>query len=239
MKINRNKHTLPIYYQIKEFLKEKIENEEYKVGDFIPSEIDLSNEFNVNRTTIVRALDQLVKDGYISKKKGQRTVVINNKLQRSFKNILTDSDSFLSNNIKNYTLSNSLYSNELPSRYATLLNVNEGYKAIVVETEISSNDRTIGLLQNLIKNDIILPKNIDEIDLDLRETLEKYNDIDIVKKKEIVNIITAPKDILSMKKGSLIVRFTRIYYTDKNIPISCTNAFINPLDYEYSMEMNV
>ena len=239
MKLNRNKAAAPMYYQIKEYIKEKIENEEYKIGDFIPSEINLKNQFNVSRATITKALDELLKDGYIAKEKGKGTVVINNKFQRSFKNILTHSDKFLSSNIKDYHLSSSIYSSELPSHYAAILDVNKGYKAIIVETEISSEGRNIGLIQTIIRNEIILPKNIGEIDLDLRETLEKYNDIDIFKKKDIIKIITAPKDILSIKKGSLIVKFTRIYYTDKNTPISCTNAFINPLDYMYFVEMKI
>lgn len=239
MKLNRNKDSSPIYYQIKEYIKEKIENGEYKIGDFIPSELKLKDQFNVSRATITKALDELLKEGYISKEKGRGTIVINNKFQKNFKNILTHSDSFLSSNIRDYTLSTSIYSSKLPSRHAAILDVYEGYEAKIVETEISSKDRTVAFLQTIIKNDIILPKKIDKSDLDLRETFEKYNDIEIVKKKEIVNIFTALEDFLLIKKGSLIVRFIRIYYTCKNIPISFTVAFINPLDYTYSMEMEV
>jgi GntR family transcriptional regulator len=239
MQLNRNKDSSPMYYQIKEYIKEKIEIGEYKIGDFIPSEINLKDQFNVSRATITKALDELLKEGYISKEKGKGTVVINNISQATFKKLLTHSDSFLSGNIKDYTLSNYLYSSKLPSSYSTILDVDEGYEAKIVETEIYSKDITVALLQTIIKNDIILPKKIDKSDLDLRETFEKYNDIDIVKKKEKVYVFTAPEDILSMKKGSLIVKFTRIYYTDKDIPISFTNAFINPLDYEYSVEMGV
>lgn len=69
---------VPIYLQIANYLKRKILNGEWPVGTKLPSQRTLAREFNVNRSTIVTALDELAADGLIESKVGSGTRVVNN-----------------------------------------------------------------------------------------------------------------------------------------------------------------
>ncbi|WP_251027070.1 MULTISPECIES: PLP-dependent aminotransferase family protein [unclassified Bacillus (in: firmicutes)] len=74
-----NKSSLiPLHQQIYEFMKRKIINGEWTVGTKIPTQRDLAKNFNVNRSTIVYALDELSADGLIESKVGKGTFVVNN-----------------------------------------------------------------------------------------------------------------------------------------------------------------
>lgn len=68
----------PKYLQIIDYMKEKIGKGEWAVGCRIPSQRDLAKQFNVNRSTVITALEELMADGLLEGKAGVGTVVINN-----------------------------------------------------------------------------------------------------------------------------------------------------------------
>lgn len=68
--------TEPKYISVQNFLKEQIQQKKVAVGDFLPSENELCKKFSITRTTARRALDELLKEGFIEKKKGKGSRVI-------------------------------------------------------------------------------------------------------------------------------------------------------------------
>ncbi|MFZ5899560.1 MAG: PLP-dependent aminotransferase family protein [Bacillota bacterium] len=68
----------PLYIQIKQYIKEKIENGEWTPGSKIPPQRVLAKSFGVNRSTVVLAMDELMAEGLIEGKSGSGTRVINN-----------------------------------------------------------------------------------------------------------------------------------------------------------------
>lgn len=69
---------VPLHQQISDYVKRKILNGEWTVGTKIPPQRNLAKLFEVNRSTIVTALDELAADGLIESKVGSGTRVINN-----------------------------------------------------------------------------------------------------------------------------------------------------------------
>lgn len=65
----------PVYAKIQEDLWRKIESGVYKIGDLIPSEPRLAEQYSVSRGTARRALDELARQGYVVKKPGKGTFV--------------------------------------------------------------------------------------------------------------------------------------------------------------------
>ena len=64
---------IPLYYQLKELLKEQIEKGEIKSGDKLPSEAEMIRKYKIGRLTIREALAQLVNEGYLEKQQGKGT----------------------------------------------------------------------------------------------------------------------------------------------------------------------
>ena len=65
----------PLYHQIFSLLRDKIYDGQYPGGSFIPSEQELSAQFNVSRITAKRALDDLAADGLVVREQGRGTRV--------------------------------------------------------------------------------------------------------------------------------------------------------------------
>lgn len=66
---------LPQYRKLQHLLKKQILTGIYQEGDLLPSENDLSLHHKITRATVRQALAELVREGYIRKKKGKGSIV--------------------------------------------------------------------------------------------------------------------------------------------------------------------
>jgi GntR family transcriptional regulator len=66
---------IPKYYQLKEIIRDMIENDELGVGQVIPPESTLSEEYGVSRMTTRRAIVELVNEGLLYRVQGLGTFV--------------------------------------------------------------------------------------------------------------------------------------------------------------------
>ena len=71
---------VPLYYQLKTLILNEIKSGEYKSGDMIPTENELSGIFDISRTTIRQAITELVREGYLYRVKSKGTFVSKPKL---------------------------------------------------------------------------------------------------------------------------------------------------------------
>lgn len=73
---------VPLYEQIKENIKRKIEEKEWKEHRKVPAEAELVELYNVSRVTVRKALALLVEEGYLEKKQGIGTFVVQPRIQQ-------------------------------------------------------------------------------------------------------------------------------------------------------------
>ncbi len=67
---------VPLYRQIQDYIRRKIEAKEWAVDDQIPTEQQLSQDFGVSRITVVKAVSRLVDEGLLRKEQGRGTFVV-------------------------------------------------------------------------------------------------------------------------------------------------------------------
>lgn len=77
----------PIYLQIERYLKDLIDSGKVKAGELLPSENQISEEFAVTRMTVRLAYNNLVKEGYITRKRGVGSIVLGNRISDNISNI--------------------------------------------------------------------------------------------------------------------------------------------------------
>lgn len=69
------KNKIPQYKQLYEILRKHIVDGVYRENDVLPSENELCITHKLTRPTVRHALDELVKDGFIRKRKGKGSIV--------------------------------------------------------------------------------------------------------------------------------------------------------------------
>jgi len=73
---------IPLYFQLESMILEEIKNGTYGPGDLIPTEVELSDMFQISRTTVRQAISDLVNNGYVYRVKSKGTFVSPPKIER-------------------------------------------------------------------------------------------------------------------------------------------------------------
>jgi GntR family transcriptional regulator of arabinose operon len=66
---------VPLYLQIRDYMKDQIRSQQFKPEDQIPTEAELMAQFGVSRVTVIAAIKQLVEEGLVYRISGKGTFV--------------------------------------------------------------------------------------------------------------------------------------------------------------------
>lgn len=98
MKLNLES-PVPLYHQLQEILRLKIANRAWSVGTQIPSEHELCRTFGVTRPTVRQALEGLVREGLLVKRRGKGAFVTTPPPPVGLFSVTGVSDAFAGSNI--------------------------------------------------------------------------------------------------------------------------------------------
>ncbi len=73
---------IPFYYQLESFIKDQINSGNLVPGDTIPSEREYAKAYGISRMTVRQAINSLVTEGLLYRKKGSGTFVANKKIEQ-------------------------------------------------------------------------------------------------------------------------------------------------------------
>jgi GntR family transcriptional regulator len=85
----------PLYLQLQRVLREAIQNRHLHQDDAIPPERDLAEDFDVSRITVRKAIDGLVSEGLLTRRRGAGTFVAS-RVEKSFSKLSSFSEDMLS-----------------------------------------------------------------------------------------------------------------------------------------------
>lgn len=78
---------LPIYYQLESHIKGLIEQGNLNPGDTLPSEREYAQTYQISRMTVRQAINSLVNEGLLYRKKGSGTFVSERKIEQPLKGL--------------------------------------------------------------------------------------------------------------------------------------------------------
>jgi len=140
MSIDKNS-PIPVYYQLKEDIKKKINSGIWKAGQCIDSERELSDTYSVSRMTVRQALGELVQEGILIREKGKGTFVCEPKVKQ--KDIMSFSEMVKKMGLSLETRINDFKRMSTPENLESLFLLDEVYKIDrlrIVEDEVIANE---------------------------------------------------------------------------------------------------
>lgn len=227
---------IPLYFQLKELIMSEIKNGNYKSGSLIPTEKELSEAFQISRTTVRQAITELVQEGWLYRVKSKGTFVSQPKISQDFiKKLETFNEQI--------TRSGKVPSTELlefkvikaTDIIAKNLQISEKEKVIFIHRKrLADGEPIVTLKTYLPYKDCSFVMDHDLSNESLYNTLAQYDDTRIFRVQRLVEAVeanSADVQLLNIKRGKPIQHFTSIGY----------NAYGKPIEYSlarYRGDMN-
>ena len=237
MKLNPNS-TVPLHKQAQDLLRELIESDEYKNGKMLPNEVDLAKQLNISRNTLRQAINQLVIEGRLIRKKGVGTKVAHKGITGGVKNwhSFTQEMKMLGIEVKNYELRISF---QRPGKeIADFFQIEETQKCVVMERIRGNN--TFPFVFFISYFNPKLPISSEEnFNQPLYEMLENKYGIYVKTSKEAVSARLAGDSIatkLDIQPDDPILIRKRFVYDDNNVPVEYNIGYYRADSFTYTLE---
>lgn len=185
----------PIYKVIERYLKELIDTKKLNEGDLLPSENQLCEKFNVTRMTVRGALNNLVADGYIIKKRGIGSVVISSKIYDNISKVSGFTKEMTSKGVKVETIVKELNIIEADNVIAEKLNLNLGENVWKIVRVRIANDIRVSCMITYMPVKLFQNLNRKHCEGSLYYYIEEICGFKIVLAERCVEAILATKDL--------------------------------------------
>jgi GntR family transcriptional regulator len=235
---------LPVYYHIKQNIKNRILNGEFRPGDKIPSENDWAEEFKVSRLTARQAVLQLIQEGFLVRKRGKGTfVTANNALIDSF-NLEFNGfmDDLFYQISKSRTKSVKITRMIATPQIRNKLEIKEGNAEIIrIDRVRFKGEKTFAYTVNYMPLETGM--KISEDDLlkkPLLQMIEEDLGIKLIEAFQTIQATFADQELagkLEIASGSPILYVERIMYTHKHKPVEFVQTSYRGDLYKYIVRL--
>lgn len=163
----------PIYLQLREVIRSKIQEGEFLPGMAIPSENQLAETYGINRMTVRSGIDALVKEGILKRVQGKGVYVVGNKVERDLETLEGFTQTMKKKNTEPHTKILTKIIREAGDKYAAVFGIEPGDEIYYIKRMCYADKEPIALEEIFIPR-YILPK-LQDIDLGVFSIYDIYD----------------------------------------------------------------
>lgn len=163
----------PIYLQLREVIRNKIEDGEYLPGMAIPSENELADIYGINRMTVRNGIDALVNEGILKRVQGKGVYVVGNKVERDLETLGGFTQTMRERNSKPYTKVLTKTLRKAGEKYALTFGIKPDDEIYYIKRICSADEEPVSLEEIYIPK-YVVPK-LEGIDLGVFSIYEVYD----------------------------------------------------------------
>lgn len=234
-------YKMPIYLQLREIIRSRIEDGEYLPGTSIPSENKLADTYGINRLTVRNALNALVNEGVLKRVQGKGVFVVGEKHETKL-DFCTGFENSVSVEQKGVTVKESAkLFRAAGNKYANYFNIEENDLIFYIRHNISLNNEPLAIEEIYIPRDV-LPEleSVDSSVFTIRDIFSFY-DISIKSVQqtlEIVNGMQKIRKMLSIPENIAIMMLSCDYKDEKGRAVAFTRSYIRSDKSYFSIRMH-
>ncbi len=230
---------IPLYYQLKEDIKQKILRGDLKEGDLLPSEREFNERYDISSTTIRRALNDLVHENFLERKAGKGTFVRIGKVRRDLRKVLG-----FTQNMKEMGLtpSTQVMSKKLVSANAFArdkLSLKKGAKIVKLNRLRLANDTPMMLETRYIRTDLCPDIQNQGLSSSLWKVFEDVYGFKPYRHSQnlrIAKISGNSASLLGLKDNSVVFLIKGVTYLENGEAIECEESFYRSDKYDLAFE---
>lgn len=218
---------LPYYYQLKDYLIEQIEKGIYKQGEKIPSENELVQMCGISRPTVRQALNEMMQEGYLVKKRGIGTFVANHVYTGNANTFTTFAEEMTATGHNHMAKLVRAEMIEASEKVASELNIEVSSSVFEITRLRLANEEPLVIRTSIIPSHLY-PNLLDE-DLEsipLYETMEKRG-LSPTRSKQTFQAVAATEEeakLLNVEIGAPLILWKGIVYGEQDMPIEMVRA---------------
>ena len=222
--------TKPKYLLIYEWLSKQIESRQYRPGDRIPSEHELAAMFQVHRMTIRQAIEKLIEDHLLVRKRHSGTFLLSEKspmlIRRSLENVRTYYDDIRQAGFEpSYkTLEAKVISGTEPD--VSKLGLQAGDPILSIYRMILANNMPLALEKCYLPNNLF-PGLIDQnFDTALYDLMRDYQIVPHYAEQEIGAVLpnASERKLLKVKETCACIQISSLVFDQSRRPIELSVA---------------
>jgi GntR family transcriptional regulator len=153
--MSTRERVIPRYQWVYNSLKNRIEVEDFKVGDFLPPEPELQRMFNVSRTTVRKAVEMLGHHGFVYIRQGRGTEILDFKATQKLGFVTSFSETLREKGFAVTQADIRVGTVPAPRRTADSLGVTQGVPLVKIERVTLANGTPIALMTNWLLPEIV------------------------------------------------------------------------------------
>ena len=223
---------IPLYYQLKEIIKSRIESGELMPDDMLEPEETLCEIYNLSRNTVRKAISELKHEGLVYKVQGRGTFIKSPKISHRFVTVVSFTEELLARGIKPSSVLLKIKLEKADKEVAEKLEINPGEEYYKIKRLRLGDGKPLGI--NLSRIPVKLCFGLDKYDLtsgSLYSLIEKEYGHRITKVVRIMETIPADAEVASMLKireTFPVLRIIGIAYNQDKVPLDyCIEHYID------------
>ena len=230
---------VPLYFQLKEQIKQNIIRGEYQEGDLIPSEREFSHNYELSSTTIRRALNDLVQENFLARKAGKGTFVRRRKVKRDLRKVLGFTNNMTEMGL---TPTTKVLSQKIttPNAFAReRLRLEKRDKVVRLERLRLADDVPMMLETRYIRTDLCPGIEREDLSSSLWRTFEDKYGRKPNRHSQGMTIATVSghaASLLTLNDNSLVFMIKGVTYVQDHEPIECEESLYRSDKYELTFE---
>jgi GntR family transcriptional regulator len=228
----------PLHVQVEALLRKLIKQEEYQKGKLLPNEVDLSKQLNISRNTLRQAINKLVYEGLLIRKKGYGTKVAPPGISGKAKNWLSFSQEMkaLGLQVQNFELHISW---QKPSKeVASFFNLLPDQQVLTLERLRGKKDFPFVYFISYFNPELEISGD-ENFNNPLYEILEKEYQVKAAVSKEEISAIKSTSFLckkLNISHDEPVLFRRRLVYDDQNRPIEFNLGYYRGDSFVFSIE---
>ena len=234
---------IPLYHQLEHALRARIHGGEFAPGALLPTETSLCEVYGVSRITVRRALDALIAQGLIIRRRGVGSFVSERRAGVRSVRLVGALDVFLATAGELDTRLVSMEVVDPPALAVEALRLAEGEQALRLELAAYLDDRAVGYFELFLP--LWIGRAVDRADIKAGtptiRVIERKLNLRIVRAEQLIEADVAGEAAarhLGLSARDPVLRVTRTYFAADGRAVETVFVRYHPERYRYAIDFH-
>lgn len=222
------KSSQPLYAQLVAYFKRQLREGEWVAHDRLPSERILSEQFDISRLTVRKALGKLAAEGLIYTSAGKGTFVAAPRFRQELPRLTSFSEDMRALGLRPSSVLLEAMALPASEEIAAQLEIEAGTETFLLERLRLANDQVVQHVVEFIRQDFCPGLlDVDWRHRSLFETFSQRYGLNLTKAEQsIVADLATPEEarLLQTSVAGAVIRLRRTTFLDTGVPVSFSKA---------------